>query len=206
MAISTSDHHDHHHAVSKPLSKWFANKTLKLSFHRRRSKSSSSCSSSPSSPISPLRTPRTSPTTTIAIIGTNKEDELRQVFRRFDQNDDGKISAFELRAYFGSVGEYMSHEQAKGVINDFDSDGDDLIDFQDFLKLMKRDDHDHQDLKNAFEMFELEKGCITPRSLQRMLGKLGDAKSYDECVAMIQVFDTDGNGVLDFNEFHQMMT
>ena len=41
------------------------------------------------------------------------EDELRQVFYRFDANDDGKISALELRSYFGSFGEYMSHEQAK---------------------------------------------------------------------------------------------
>lgn len=105
----------------------------------------------------------------------------------------------------------MSHEQATRVINDFDSDGDDLIDFQDFVKLLKRDHQDKkgdddQDLKTAFEMFELEKGCLTPRGLQRMLGRLGDTKSYDECKAMIQVFDTDGNGMLDFNEFHQMMT
>ena len=54
-------------------------------------------------------------------------------------------------------------------------------------------------------MFELEKGVITPRSLQRMLHRLGDTKSYNECVTMIQVFDTDGNGVVDFNEFHRMM-
>ncbi|PPD80519.1 hypothetical protein GOBAR_DD22549 [Gossypium barbadense] len=99
---------------------------------------------------------------------------MKQVFRYFDGDDDGKISALELRAYFGSIGEYMSHEDAQ----------------------MK-----------AFEMFELEKGsgCITPKGLQKMLNRLGDAKSYDECVAMIQVYDIDGNGVLDFHEFHQMM-
>jgi calcium-binding protein CML len=38
-----------------------------------------------------------------------------------------------------------------------------------------------------------------------MLHRLGDAKSYDDCVAMIHVFDIDGNGVLDFHEFNQMM-
>ncbi|KAL5557223.1 hypothetical protein UlMin_039459 [Ulmus minor] len=191
--------------LSKP-SKWFANKRLKLSLNRGRSNksSSSTLSSSPNSPMSPPQTPKTTILNT-----TNKEEELREVFRHFDGNGDGKISALELRAYFGSIGEYMSHEEAQEVINDFDSDRDNLIDFEDFLKLMNKeacgDDHG-EDLKQAFQIFELEKGCLTPKSLQRMFGRLGDSKSYDECVAMIQVFDTDGNGVLDFNEFHQMMT
>ncbi|KAK8995638.1 hypothetical protein V6N11_075904 [Hibiscus sabdariffa] len=134
---------------------------------------------------------------------------MKEVFRYFDCDDDGKISALELRAYFGSIGEYMSHEDAQSVINELDSDGDNMLDYQDFLKLMKVENHDDDDddLKKAFEMFELEKGsgCITPKGLQMMLNRLGDAKSYDECVAMIQVYDIDGNGVLDFHEFHQMM-
>ena len=143
---------------------------------------------------------------------TSKEDELKEVFRYFDGDGDGKISALELRAYFGSIGEYMSHEEAQGVIADLDSDGDNLLDLEDFLKLMKRETGgekgDDQDLKKAFEMFEMEKGSgrITPTSLQRMLHRLGDPKSFDECAAMIRVYDIDGNGVLDFNEFHQMMT
>ncbi|XVF17815.1 hypothetical protein REPUB_Repub10bG0157000 [Reevesia pubescens] len=185
--------------VSK-ASKWFTNKTLRLSLHRRRSKSSATLgsTSTESLPNSPHCTPKS----------TQKEDELKQVFRYFDGDGDGKISALELRAYFGSIGEYMSHEDAIGVINYLDSDGDSMLDFQDFLKLMTREaDGDHDDLKKVFEMFELEKGSgyITPKGLQKMLNRLGDAKSYDECVAMIQVYDIDGNGVLDFHEFHQMM-
>ncbi|KAK8717540.1 hypothetical protein V6N13_044803 [Hibiscus sabdariffa] len=181
--------------VSKS-SKWFSNKTLRLSLHRRRSKSTSSTPTSPeSSPSPPRETPR------------RPHEEMKEVFRYFDGDDNGKISALELRAYFGSIGEYMSHEDAQMVINELDSDGDGMLDYQDFLKLMKVENRDEDDLKKAFEMFELEKGsgCITPKGLQMMLNRLGDAKSYDECVAMIQVFDIDGNGVLDFHEFHQMM-
>ncbi|KAJ6420009.1 hypothetical protein OIU84_030016 [Salix udensis] len=179
--------------VSKS-SKWFSNKSLKLSLHRRRSKSSST----PSSPNSP-RTPKKDST---------REDELRQVFRCFDSDGDGRISALELRAYFGSIGEYMSHEEASLAIHDLDADQDNLLDFQDFSRFMKREASDNdEDIKMAFGMFEMEKGsgCITPKGLQRMLRRLGDAKSYDECVAMIQAFDIDGNGVLDFYEFNQMM-
>ncbi|XP_052197037.1 probable calcium-binding protein CML41 [Diospyros lotus] len=185
---------------------------LKLSLQRLRSKSSSTGSRSSRSPP-PTRAP-TSPSPSIRphIMPTAREDdEFRQVFGYFDSDDDGKISAVELRAYFGSIGQYMSHEEAQVVINDFDSDGDGLIDMEDFLRLMKRDvkgdDNYKDDLKAAFQMFELHKGSgrITPKSLQRALSRLGEVNSYDECKAMIQVFDTDGNGELDFHEFHRMM-
>ncbi|XP_030975418.1 probable calcium-binding protein CML41 [Quercus lobata] len=183
-------------------SKWFANKSVRLSLDCRGAKSVSTLDSlrSPRSPMSSPRTPKL----------TSKEDELKEVFRYFDGDGDGKISALELRAYFGSIGEYMSHEEAQGFIADLDSDGDNLLDLEDFLKLMKRETGGGQgdeDLKKAFEMFEMEKGSgrITPTSLQRMLHRLGDPKSFDECTAMIRVYDIDGNGVLDFNEFHQMM-
>lgn len=184
--------------VSKP-SKWFANKGLNLSFgrHRHRSKSSSTLSSS--SPNSPLATTPKG--------GKVRENEFRDVFRYFDGDGDGKISALELRNYFGSIGEYMSHEEARGVIVDLDTDGDDLLGLDDFVELMMKREDEDDDLRKAFEMFEQEKGsgCITPKGLQRMLNRLGDTKSYEECVAMIHVFDIDGNGVLDFQEFHQMM-
>lgn len=187
--------------ILKP-SKWFSNKSLKLSLHRGRSRSSSnnSLSSNSPSPRSPM--------------SNNREiNGLMEAFRHFDNDGDGKISAYELRSYFGSIGEHMSHEEAEGVIHDLDSDGDNLLDFKDFTKLMKRDvggdEHDDEgDLRRAFEMFVWEKegsGCITPKGLQRMLHRLGDDKSYDECVAMIDAFDIDHNGLLDFDEFYQMM-
>ncbi|KAJ8770773.1 hypothetical protein K2173_021420 [Erythroxylum novogranatense] len=187
-------------SVCRPY-KWFSNKGLGLSVHGRQKSKSSSTQSSPTSPISPS-TPSSS--------SSKQENELKQVFRYFDGDGDGKISALELRAYFGSIGEYMSHEEAQDVISDFDSDGDKLLDFQDFTRLMKRegqDQEEEEDLKKAFEIFEMERGSgrITPKSLQRALHRLGDPKSYDECVTMIEFFDIDGNGVLDFHEFHRMM-
>lgn len=140
-----------------------------------------------------------------------RDNELREVFRRFDENGDGKISAVELRSFFASIGEYMSHEEAQGVIDELDTDGDGKVHFDDFVSLMRMDGREGAgsdvDLRRAFEMFEYEKGsgCITPKGLQAMLERLGDKKSYEECEAMIRAFDVDGNGVLDYNEFNRMM-
>lgn len=177
-----------------------SHKILSVRLPRLRSKSSSSSQSSPTTPKSPNISRRNS----------SREDEFREVFRHFDTDNDGKISAFELRAYFGSVGEHMSHEDAQEIIDELDTDGDSFIDFEDFKKMVvqKEGTGDDESLKAAFEMYEVEKGCgrITPKSLQRVLSRLGDPKSYDECVTMIQFYDTDGNGELDYHEFRQMMT
>ncbi|KAK9285958.1 hypothetical protein L1049_025160 [Liquidambar formosana] len=184
-------------------SKWFSNKSLNVSFQRFEPTPSARFSSSP-----PRSSPPRSPTSsTLAPKLANSEDELKDVFRCFDGNGDGKISALELRKYFASIGEFMSHEEAQGMIDDFDTDKDGLLDFTDFVRVMKRKDGD-EDLRLAFEMFEVKKGsgCITPKGLQRMLKRLGDKRSYEDCVAMIQAFDIDGNGVLDFQEFRQMMS
>lgn len=140
-------------------------------------------------------------------------DQLRQVFCYFDHNNDGKISVEELRAYFKTVGDSISEEEAEKVVMEFDRDGDKLLEFNDFVQLMRKDSKDggREDIKKAFEIFEVEKGsgCITPRGLQVVLNRLGGGASYkslDECKAMIRVFDLDGNGVLDFDEFHKMMS
>ncbi|XP_010243276.1 PREDICTED: probable calcium-binding protein CML41 [Nelumbo nucifera] len=185
--------------IPKP-SKWFSSKSFKLNLPRLHPPKTDRDNSSRSTPPPPLAqlTPK----------GSTREDQFQKVFRYLDSDGDGKISSYEIRAYFGSIGENMSRHRAEEVISDLDSDGDNLLDFADFVRLMERDGED--DLKQAFDMFQVEEGagCITPLGLQRMFTRLGlgDSKSYDDCVAMIKIFDLDGNGVLDFQEFQRMMT
>jgi calcium-binding protein CML len=71
---------------------------------------------------------------------------------------------------------------------------------------MEREEED--DLQKAFEIFEAVKGSgrITPKGLQRVLSRLGYERSVADCQAMISVYDVDGDGELDFHEFHRMMS
>ncbi|KAK7352363.1 hypothetical protein VNO80_17783 [Phaseolus coccineus] len=159
-------------------------------------------------PTRPKPLPATPPL--IGPSGPKDDNGLKDVFDHLDFDRDGKISSSELMDYFASVGESVSHKVAETVINEFDSDGDELLDFGDFEKLMKQEETEEVEdvLRSAFEMFEVEKGCgcITPKGLQQMLRQLGDVKSHAECAAMIRPFDLDGNGFLDFHEFQQMMS
>lgn len=91
-----------------------------------------------------------------------------------------------------------------------DSDGDGMLGLEDFSKLMEGSDVEEKnkesELRGAFEMYEMEgTGQITPKSLKRMLSKLGESTSVDNCKSMIQRFDLDGDGVLNFDEFKIMM-
>ncbi|KAL2905644.1 putative calcium-binding protein CML41 [Bienertia sinuspersici] len=178
---------------------------LRLTLHKKKSKAKATTSSCNANNNASSSTSSGSPRSPFTPKGRTREEELKDVFRHFDLDNDGKISALELRRYFNSIGEILSQEEAQEVIDELDSDKDGMLEFQDFVKLM--DNTKDEDLKKVFEMFEHEKGSgrITPRGLQRAFNRLGDSKSFKECKAMIQVYDADGDGELDFNEFHQMM-
>ncbi|KAH6766655.1 hypothetical protein C2S52_017638 [Perilla frutescens var. hirtella] len=145
----------------------------------------------------------------VSPIPSSKEDEFRQVFRVFDADNDGRISADELIAYFATIGDSLSREEAEKIIGEFSKGGDEgskLLEFGEFVRVMEFRGGDGV-LRQAFEVYEEEKGsgCITPEGLREVLRRLGDVKSVEECRAMIRVYDLDGNGVLDFDEFCKMM-
>ncbi|MQL92696.1 hypothetical protein Taro_025336 [Colocasia esculenta] len=147
---------------------------------------------------------------------------LGRVFQYLDEDGDGKISPSELRSCMRTVGEELSEEDAEEVVGSTDSDGDGLLGFEDFVRLVEVEGEEERtrDLRVAFGMYAAAEGrrheavegggcctdaCITPKSLRRMLAKLGEWKSLDECRVMIQSFDLNGDGVLSFDEFRVMM-
>ncbi|KAG6408738.1 hypothetical protein SASPL_131759 [Salvia splendens] len=144
---------------------------------------------------------------------TTKAEEFRQVFRFLDADNDGAISAAELTAYFAGIGDSVSREEAERIIGEFSGGGDRgslVLQFEEFVRVVElREGEDGADvLRRAFEVYEEEKGCgcITAEGLRQVLRRLGDVKSVGECKAMIGVYDLDGNGVLDFEEFSKMMS
>ncbi|CAN0925304.1 Probable calcium-binding protein CML40 [Linum grandiflorum] len=106
-------------------------------------------------------------------------------------------------------------EQYKRVFADFDSDGDGKISCSElrlcFVRLVEAGDEDDkvQDLREAFKMYaagDQNGKMITPKSLKKMLSRLGMRRSTAECGVMIAEFDVNGDGFLDFDEFKVMMS
>ncbi|KZV42080.1 Polcalcin Jun o [Dorcoceras hygrometricum] len=137
-------------------------------------------------------------------------EQYHRVFDRFDYNGDGKICPVELQQCVASMGGKMRKEEAEAAVALADSDGDGLLCFEDFVRIIEGagEEDKASDLKEAFKMYvEAEAGyCITAKSLRRMLSRLGERTTVDDCKNMIARFDINKDGVLSFEEFKVMMS
>ncbi|XP_020571337.1 probable calcium-binding protein CML31 [Phalaenopsis equestris] len=139
---------------------------------------------------------------------TSPRHDLEWVFRFFDVNSDGNISATELCGCLQSAGEKLSLAEAEAMVESSDSDGDGVLSFDDFVRLVHVEEEEDREntLKEAFSVYKMGgRDSITARSLRQALQLLGEEKSLDECRVMIKRFDLNGDGVICFDEFKLMM-
>ena len=64
------------------------------------------------------------------------EEELVEVFKIFDKNNDEKIDAEDLKIIFQELGEDVTDDDCKIMILEHDNDGDKELNFQEFVELM----------------------------------------------------------------------
>ncbi|PRQ41083.1 putative parvalbumin [Rosa chinensis] len=135
--------------------------------------------------------------------------ELEQVFKKFDVNGDGKISSSELGAIMGSLGHPATEDELRSMILEVDADGDGFIDFKEFVELNTNgiDSAEAlQNLKDAFSVYDIDgNGSISAEELFEVLRSLGDECSIGECRKMISGVDANGDGMINFEEFKEMM-
>ncbi|XP_021909993.1 probable calcium-binding protein CML25 [Carica papaya] len=178
-------------------------------FNRKKSSNQSSTSAPASPPLATTSFVPGSPFLTKNHSGKTEIRELEQVFKKFDANGDGKISAAELGAIMASLGHVATEEELQKVVTEVDADGDGFIDFNEFVELnTKGMDSDEvlENLKDAFSVYDIDgNGSITAEELHEVLRSLGDECSLADCRKMISGVDKDGDGTIDFEEFKVMM-
>ena len=162
----------------------------------------------------------------------NHQSELRKVFATFDKNSDGFITKQELRDSLKNIRIFLSDKEVEEMVTKLDSNGDGLIDFEEFGTLCEsmvgdqervvikngggdldqEDDDDgldhDEDLKEAFDVFDKDKdGLISYEELGSILSSLGlkEGIRVESCKEMIRKVDMDGDGMVNFEEFKRMM-
>lgn len=95
------------------------------------------------------------------------------------------------------------------MISTVDDNGDNEIDFNEFMLLMKSrigEKDPEKELRDAFRVFDTDNsGSIDRKELKRLMKKLGQALSESELDAMMDEVDTNGDGEISFEEFKELM-
>ncbi|CAA2990465.1 probable calcium-binding CML44 [Olea europaea subsp. europaea] len=142
---------------------------------------------------------------------------LQRIFNKLDKNGDGRVSIDELMWLLQRIGIYTCREDELELLL-----GKTTLDFIDFIffydsiinmdENKRRDDQDslfENDLRKAFKVFDLNgDGLISSEEHQIALSRLGlwdeNCSSLDSKI-IINVYDTNSDGFLDFGEFKNMM-
>ncbi|OCF31693.1 calmodulin [Kwoniella heveanensis CBS 569] len=122
---------------------------------------------------------------------------------------DGTITTKELGTVMRSLGQNPTQAELEDMINEVDADGNNSIDFAEFMTLMARKMHDtdsEDEIREAFKVFDKNNdGHISAAELKHVMTNLGEKLSDAEISEMIREADKDGDGMIDYNEFVTMM-
>jgi len=137
-------------------------------------------------------------------------NDIREAFNMFDQNGDGSISTEELKEVMSNLGQVVSDEEIKDMLEDVDTDAEGSLDFDAFKKIMSQKlgaTDINNEIQEAFQFFDQDgDGTITAEELRLCMKKLGEELTEEEIEEMLKEADSDGNGEIEYAEFVKLIT
>lgn len=141
---------------------------------------------------------------------TDKQAEYKEVFNFFDKDQNGSITAAELKQVLKNFEIEIQESTLQEIMKKWDQDGDGELQFEEFVQVIKTFNNPSGDLnaeiKAAFKAFDLDgDGFITLKEVKNVMKKLGQNVTDEDAQRMITQADKDGNDKIDFDEFLAMM-
>ncbi|KAL1291280.1 hypothetical protein HN51_059827 [Arachis hypogaea] len=141
---------------------------------------------------------------------------LREIFSRFDMDNDGSLTILELAALLRSLGINPMGNQIHLLWTNMDVNGNGYVEFDELasaiLPDLKNEDEDyllrdhHALLLTVFNSFDHDSdGYISALELATEMAKIGQPLTYGELREMITAAGDDGDGAICFNEFASVM-
>merc|ERR1712010_309577 len=135
--------------------------------------------------------------------------EMKEAFELFDLDGSGTIDAKELKTAMRALGMEPTKEEVKKMIEDIDKDGSGTIDFEEFTAMLTAkmgDKNSREEKLKVFVLFDDDPtGGITFKNMKRVASDLGENMSDTELQEMFDLGDTDGDGVVNEDEFIRIM-
>ena len=105
-------------------------------------------------------------------------DEYKEAFNLFDRNGDGNITTAELGTVMRSLGQNPTEAELADMVNSIDVDGNGVINFIEFVRLMiskARNQDSEEELREAFRVFDRNgDGFVNAAELRHVLTHIGE--------------------------------
>ena len=135
------------------------------------------------------------------------EEEIRAAFSLFDKDGDGIITTNGLGTVLRSLGQNPTEAELKDMIKEADTTSSGTLDFQEFRTMMKKKNITEREIREAFRAYDKDgNGLISPAELKQTMTEMGGECTGEQVDEIIKEADTDGDGQVNFEELHTMMS
>ena len=138
-------------------------------------------------------------------ISENKIKEYKSIFDLNDNNKDGNVTLDELANILKAINISSSDEEIKEIIMELELEGNDEINFENFVSIVNRRDKDvdnEEEVIKAFKFFDKEgNGLININELKNIMLSVGKNISEEELNDMLKEADIDMDGYINYEEF-----
>ncbi|KAF5443496.1 hypothetical protein F2P56_036047 [Juglans regia] len=147
----------------------------------------------------------------MATLQSEQLKQLKEIFMRFDMDSDGSLTQLELAALLRSIGLKPSGDQLHVLLANMDVNANGTIEFDELLRAILPDMSkqvliNQEQLLEVFRSFDRDgNGYITAAELAGSMARMGHPLTYHELSQMMREADTNGDGVISFNEFSTIM-
>eukprot|EP01126_Amoeba_proteus_P038938 TRINITY_DN4083_c0_g1_i2.p1 TRINITY_DN4083_c0_g1~~TRINITY_DN4083_c0_g1_i2.p1 ORF type:complete len:149 (+),score=29.48 TRINITY_DN4083_c0_g1_i2:636-1082(+) len=140
-------------------------------------------------------------------LSTEVENEYREGFKLFDQKNQGSIPKEDLGTVMRSLGLNPTNAELSEMLKDIE--GEQIV-FYEFLTMMNKqrsNEDTKDDIKASFTIFDKNNnGVVSVQELRHVLTTVGEKLSEDEFDEIIKDAEVDKNGMINCEDFINMLT
>ena len=147
----------------------------------------------------------------IELLSEQEICELREAFNIFDTESEGSIGTNHLALLMNSLKQYPTQEEIAQIIKEIDINNEGRIYFNQFLKIMAKriknvkEDEDKY-IKKLFSFLDRNNnGLISLHEIKYIVTHSSENISDRDIELLMKEADTDGDGLISFEEFMTIM-